>query len=206
MHRHDRRAEPSDGAESRQRPAELRILFRDLLIAGVLLNGHEPQSPASSEVADCGARVLGRRVDRFGHSVGSRAWRRGRIFLAYLQSLFPVLPSLPQPEPNISAIVACVVLPAGFQQWGDCLSKSRRIFGALCWACSCMRDRCNVSVVVGPRLDCGVRRLLDRMRGRSGLGCCVFGVPRAYAESRTTRCNGLAMKPGGVDNPAVASH
>ena len=28
--------EPSDGAESRQRPAELRIPFRDLLIADVL--------------------------------------------------------------------------------------------------------------------------------------------------------------------------
>jgi hypothetical protein len=30
-------SEPSDGAESRERPAELRIPFRDLLIAGVRL-------------------------------------------------------------------------------------------------------------------------------------------------------------------------
>ena len=29
-------SEPSDGAESRERPAELRIPFRDLLIAGVM--------------------------------------------------------------------------------------------------------------------------------------------------------------------------
>jgi hypothetical protein len=33
-------SEPSDGAESRERPAELRIPFRDLLIAGVRVQMH----------------------------------------------------------------------------------------------------------------------------------------------------------------------
>ena len=171
------------------------------LILRVLLNGYEPQSPASSEVADCGARLFGRCVDRVDHSVGSRAWRCGRIFLAYLQSLFPFIPSLPQLESNISAIVARVVRPTGFQHRGDCWPKDRPIFGALCWACSCMRDRRNGSVLVGPGLDRGLRRLLDWMLGRAGLGCWVFRLHDAHGKSRTTRCSGLAMKSVLMESP-----
>jgi hypothetical protein len=36
--------------------------------------------------------------------------------------------------------------------------------------------------------------------------CCALAAVRPSESRRTTRCNGLAMKSSGVDNPTGASH
>jgi hypothetical protein len=83
------------------------------------------------------------------------------------------------------------------------------LLAVLCFLCGvCM----GVVDAIGRSKDVDLVRY-----GVSGIlfGMLVTGVPVAiasavasliHARGLTTRCNGLAMKPGGVDNPQAASH